>query len=75
MRKELPEYCAEYAKIIAQAMQGGDHGTCRMVFSGPGAGVITAAIILAEAAVLHEGLWRSSPVLRPEARGGATRSD
>jgi 2-oxoglutarate ferredoxin oxidoreductase subunit beta len=23
VRKELPEYCAEYAKIIAQAMQGG----------------------------------------------------
>lgn len=50
---------------------------CRLVFSGSGGqGVITAAIILAEAAVLHEGLVATqSQVYGPEARGGATRSD
>ena len=49
----------------------------RMVFSGSGGqGVITAAIILAEAAVLHEGLEATqSQSYGPEARGGATRSD
>jgi len=50
---------------------------CRMVFSGSGGqGVITAAIILAEAAALHEGLVAvQSQSYGPEARGGATRSD
>jgi 2-oxoglutarate ferredoxin oxidoreductase subunit gamma len=50
---------------------------CRMVFSGSGGqGVITAAIILAEAAVLHENLIAvQSQSYGPEARGGATRSD
>ena len=50
---------------------------CRMVFSGSGGqGVITAAIVLAEAAVLHEGLVAvQSQAYGPEARGGATRSD
>jgi len=49
----------------------------RLVFSGSGGqGVITAAIILAEAAVLHEGLVAvQSQSYGPEARGGATRSD
>lgn len=49
----------------------------RMVFSGSGGqGVITAAIILAEAAVLYEGLIAvQSQTYGPEARGGATRSD
>lgn len=49
----------------------------RMVFTGSGGqGVITAAIILAEAAVLHEALHAvQSQVYGPEARGGATRSD
>ena len=49
----------------------------RFVFSGSGGqGVITAAIILAEAAVLHENLTAvQSQVYGPEARGGATRSD
>ncbi|MBN1686727.1 MAG: 2-oxoacid:acceptor oxidoreductase family protein [Spirochaetales bacterium] len=49
----------------------------RMVFSGSGGqGVITAAIILAEAAVLHEDLIAvQSQSYGPEARGGATRSD
>jgi 2-oxoglutarate ferredoxin oxidoreductase subunit gamma len=48
-----------------------------MVFSGSGGqGVITAAIILAEAAVLHENLVATqSQSYGPEARGGATRSD
>jgi 2-oxoglutarate ferredoxin oxidoreductase subunit gamma len=48
-----------------------------MVFSGSGGqGVITAAIILAEAAVLHENLIAvQSQSYGPEARGGATRSD
>jgi 2-oxoglutarate ferredoxin oxidoreductase subunit gamma len=48
-----------------------------MVFSGSGGqGVITAAIVLAEAAVLHEGLVAvQSQAYGPEARGGATRSD
>ena len=50
---------------------------CRMVFSGSGGqGVITAAIVLAEAAVLHEDLVAvQSQAYGPEARGGATRSD
>ncbi|MGD2099601.1 MAG: 2-oxoacid:acceptor oxidoreductase family protein [Desulfobacterales bacterium] len=50
---------------------------CRMVFSGSGGqGVITAAIILAEAAVLHEGVNAvQSQSYGAEARGGATRSD
>ena len=50
---------------------------CRMVFSGSGGqGVITAAIILAESAVLHENLFAvQSQVYGPAARGGATRSD
>ena len=49
----------------------------RLVFSGSGGqGVITAAIILAETAVLHEDLNAvQSQVYGPEARGGATRSD
>ncbi len=50
---------------------------CRLVFSGSGGqGVITAAIFLAEAAVLHENLIAvQSQSYGPEARGGATRSD
>ncbi len=50
---------------------------CRILFSGSGGqGVITAAIILAEAAVLHEGLNAvQSQSYGPEARGGASRSD
>ena len=50
---------------------------CRMVFSGSGGqGVITAGIILAEAAVLHENLIAvQSQTYGPRARGGATRSD
>ncbi len=49
----------------------------RMVFSGSGGqGVITAAIILAEAAVIHEGLNATqSQAYGAAARGGATRSD
>jgi 2-oxoglutarate ferredoxin oxidoreductase subunit gamma len=48
-----------------------------MVFSGSGGqGVITAAIILAEAAVLYDDLVAvQSQTYGPEARGGATRSD
>ena len=50
---------------------------CRMVFSGSGGqGVITASIILAEAAVLHENLNSvQSQSYGASARGGATRSD
>jgi 2-oxoglutarate ferredoxin oxidoreductase subunit gamma len=50
---------------------------CRMVFSGSGGqGVITASIILAEAAVIYENLNAvQSQSYGPEARGGATRSD
>ena len=49
----------------------------RLAFSGSGGqGVITAAIILAEAAVLYENLMATqSQSYGPEARGGATRSD
>jgi len=49
----------------------------RIVFSGSGGqGVITAAVILAEAAVLYEGLTAvQSQAYGPEARGGAARSD
>jgi len=48
-----------------------------MVFSGSGGqGVITAAIILAEAAVLFDNLVAvQSQSYGPEARGGATRTD
>jgi len=50
---------------------------CRMVFSGSGGqGVITAAIILAESAVLHENLTAvQTQAYGAAARGGATRSD
>ncbi|MCK5203221.1 MAG: 2-oxoacid:acceptor oxidoreductase family protein, partial [Desulfobacterales bacterium] len=50
---------------------------CRVVFSGSGGqGVITAAIVLAEAAVLYDNLNAvQSQFYGPEARGGATRSD
>ena len=50
---------------------------CRVVFSGSGGqGVVTAAIILAEAAVLHEGLEAvQSQSYGAAARGGSTRSD
>ena len=50
---------------------------CRLVFSGSGGqGVITAAIIFAEAAALYEGINAvQSQSYGPEARGGATRSD
>ena len=49
----------------------------RIVFSGSGGqGVITAAIILAEAAAIHEGLNAvQTQAYGPEARGGATRAD
>jgi len=49
----------------------------RIIFSGSGGqGVITASIILAEAAVLHEGLNAvQAQSYGPEARGGATRAD
>jgi len=49
----------------------------RLVFSGSGGqGVITAAIILAEAAVLHEGMNATqSQSYGAAARGGSTRSD
>ncbi|OQY59692.1 MAG: 2-oxoglutarate ferredoxin oxidoreductase subunit gamma [Desulfobacteraceae bacterium 4572_88] len=50
---------------------------CRLVFSGSGGqGVITAAVILAESAVLYEDLTAvQAQSYGPEARGGATRSD
>ena len=49
----------------------------RLILSGAGGqGVITAAILLAEAAVLYEKLNAvQSQVYGAEARGGATRSD
>lgn len=49
----------------------------RIVFSGSGGqGVITAAIILAEAASLYENLNAvQTQSYGPEARGGATRAD
>lgn len=49
----------------------------RLVFSGSGGqGVITAAIILAEAAVIHEGMNATqSQNYGAAARGGSTRSD
>jgi 2-oxoglutarate ferredoxin oxidoreductase subunit gamma len=51
--------------------------TQSFVFTGSGGqGVITAAIILGEAASIHEGLNAvQTQVYGPEARGGATRSD
>jgi 2-oxoglutarate ferredoxin oxidoreductase subunit gamma len=51
--------------------------TKRIVFSGSGGqGVITASIILAEAAVMYEGMNAvQTQTYGPEARGGATRAD
>lgn len=51
--------------------------TKRFLLSGSGGqGVITMAIVLAEAAVMHEGLNAvQTQSYGPEARGGATRSD
>lgn len=50
---------------------------CRLVLSGSGGqGVVTAAIILAEAAVLHEDLNAvQTQAYGAAARGGSTRSD
>ena len=50
---------------------------CRMVFTGSGGqGVITAAIIIAEAAVIYENLNAvQSQSYGAAARGGGTRSD
>ncbi|MBR9982640.1 MAG: 2-oxoacid:acceptor oxidoreductase family protein [Desulfatitalea sp.] len=52
-------------------------GRTRLVFSGSGGqGVITAAIVLAEAAVLHEGLIAvQTQAYGAAARGSATRAD
>lgn len=49
----------------------------RILFSGSGGqGIITASILLAEAAVLHDGLNAvQSQTYGPEARGGSTRAD
>ncbi|MFH1242226.1 MAG: 2-oxoacid:acceptor oxidoreductase family protein [Pseudomonadota bacterium] len=49
----------------------------RIVFSGSGGqGVITASIILAEAAVIYDNLLAvQTQSYGPEARGGATRAD
>ncbi len=62
---------------MTQAAQAGGGERYRMVFSGSGGqGVITASILLAEAAVFHEG-WNAvqTQMYGPEARGGVTRSD
>jgi len=50
---------------------------CRIIFSGSGGqGIITAAVILAEAAALHEEMMAvQSQVYGPQARGGVSRSD
>lgn len=50
---------------------------CRMVFSGSGGqGVVTAAIVLAESAVLHEALTAvQTQAYGAAVRGGTTRSD
>jgi len=50
---------------------------CRIIFSGSGGqGIITAAVILAEAAVLYENMMAvQSQVYGPQARGGVARSD
>ena len=52
-------------------------GTKGIVFSGSGGqGVVTAAILLGEAASIYEGLNAvQTQVYGPEARGGATRSE
>ena len=49
----------------------------RFIFSGSGGqGVITAAVILGEAAVVHEGLNAvQAQSYGPEARGGASRAE
>ena len=51
--------------------------TSRIIFSGSGGqGIITAAIILAEASVIHEDLNAvQTQSYGPEARGGSTRAD
>ncbi|MCJ7771824.1 MAG: 2-oxoacid:acceptor oxidoreductase family protein [Desulfobacterales bacterium] len=49
----------------------------RIIFSGSGGqGIITAAVILAEAAVIYENMMAvQSQVYGPQARGGVSRSD
>ena len=51
--------------------------SCRMVFSGAGGqGIITAGILIAEAAVIYEDVNAvQSQSYGPAARGGASRSD
>lgn len=57
-------------------MLGGTDATTNRLHRFQRAGVITAAIILAEAAVLHEGLNATqSQSYGAAARGGSTRSD
>ncbi|MCF7791141.1 MAG: 2-oxoacid:acceptor oxidoreductase family protein [Victivallales bacterium] len=54
-----------------------DRESYRIIFSGSGGqGVITAAIVMAEAAALHNNLYAiQTQSYGPEARGSATRSD
>ncbi len=78
VKNEIPEDGEENDKNLKRARGGGRlMERCRLVFSGAGGqGVITAAIMLAEAAVLYEKLTATqTQVYGPEARGGATRSD
>jgi 2-oxoglutarate ferredoxin oxidoreductase subunit gamma len=62
---------------ITRNKKGKSMSRVRLVFSGSGGqGVITAAIVLAEAAVLHEQLVAvQTQAYGAAARGGATRAD
>jgi 2-oxoglutarate ferredoxin oxidoreductase subunit gamma len=79
LRKQGKDEAQRSIRTFYEAVHEGEIAMerCRMVFSGSGGqGVITAAIILAEAAVLYENLIAvQSQSYGPEARGGATRSD
>ena len=73
VQEDRPEYCSEYSQIIERAYGGKIDGTMQNGIFGIRAArvVITSAIVLAESAVLHEGLEAvRDPGLR---RGGPRR--
>ena len=74
---ELTKQLQKTAQKDTQRPQKEDIMNKRIVFSGSGGqGIITAAIILAEAAALYENLNAvQTQSYGPEARGGATRAD
>lgn len=71
------KFCYKKCKNYKRLKGSKKMESTRIVLSGfGGQGVVTASIILAEAAALYEGLNAvQTQVYGPEARGGATRAD